>query len=248
MKDKLLKFVNKNKVLVIGGAVVILVLIIILVALLITTPSSQPRSGELRSDSGSSAAQDAESVSNGGDESGDKSNKSESGSEINETEVSSNENNSKGSSDKIGFQLTNGTYVVNFIDYADGGSTAVDLINTAITEYMGAWNETGLTGVIDGRTPSKTVYFPYDMISFTIDSAVGTYYDVAIALEDTRYYGMTVRDNGNATSPVKFFVVLMRAPEEAGYDTNDVITKLTRWAQNINPDSAIAQPTIYAIY
>lgn len=134
-------------------------------------------------------------------------------------------------------------FVSNFINNANGSSMAIDIIDEALVSFIPNASGTYSTTAA-GKSVDRGISFPYDVLAFTLQLSDDSAYDVHIAKKNSDYYGMTVSNGAVA----KFYLVYLRSPEEAGFDTNVELESLTRWAQRSNPEATITQPTIYASY
>ena len=145
------------------------------------------------------------------------------------------------------YVFTNYSLIYGFIGDSDASALLLDIINKNLEEYLGGNASQGYSSMAPGKDADKRIWFPYNMLSFMVEVSNGDAYYVQIALQDSTYLGMTFRKM-NSKDSVRFYIDYMRPASEANYDSNKVVADLTRWAQKVNTDASISQPTIYVSY
>lgn len=143
--------------------------------------------------------------------------------------------------------FTNYSLLTDFVGDVNTSTILLNAINQVLESYIGGNATQGYSAFAAGKNIDQRVWFPYNMISFIIEASDNTNYNVQIAQKDWTYLGMTINKLGSE-DPARFYIVYIRPADEAGYDSNKVVTDLTRWAQKVNQGLAVYQPTIYVSY
>lgn len=145
------------------------------------------------------------------------------------------------------YVFTNYSLINDFVEDNDTSTILLDVINKVLEDHLGGGASQGFSSFVAGKDVEQRIWFPYDMLAFIVQVSNGDYFNVQIALQDWAYLGMTINQL-DSQEPAKFYIDYMRPANEANYDSAKVISDLTRWAQKVNTDIAVYQPTIYLSY